>query len=105
MSAKSEPVIWEKRVLRSMESGRGMVRVPASTSAMVKREVGGFGDGPDDGVGLAGGDEALGGGGESLGHAEGEAEVVGEGEARLGAEECAGDGIEDGGVDEAFAGA
>ena len=40
-------------------------------------------------------------GGEALGHADGEAEIEREREARAGAVESAGDGIEDGGVDEA----
>ncbi len=66
---------------------------------------GGFAEGPEEGVVLSGGGEALRGGGETLGHAEGEGEVDGEREAWAGAEEGAGDGIEDCGVDEAFAGA
>ena len=64
---------------------------------------GGLGDRPDEGVVLTDGGVALGGGGEALGHAGGEGEVDGEREARARAEEGAGDGVEDGGVDEAFA--
>jgi hypothetical protein len=41
--------------------------------------------------------------GQTLRHAEGEAEVDGEGEARARAEECAGDGIKNCRVDESFA--
>ena len=52
---------------------------------------------------LSGGGEALRDGCEALGHAEGEADVDGEREARARAEEGARDGVEDGGVDEAFA--
>ena len=66
---------------------------------------GGFGDGPEESVVLAAGGELLRGGGEALGHAEREAEVDGEGEARARGVKGAGDGVEDGGVDEAFAGA
>lgn len=44
-------------------------------------------------------------GGETVGHAEGEAKVDRQGEAWTRAEEGAGDGIEDSGVDEAFTGA
>ena len=64
---------------------------------------GGFAEGPEEGVVLSGGGEALRGGREALCHAEGEAEIDGEREARARAEERAGDGVEDGGVDEAFA--
>ena len=64
---------------------------------------GGFAERPEEGVVLAGGGEALRGGGEALGHAEGEADVDGERKARARAEEGARDGVEDRGVDEAFA--
>ena len=74
------------------------------TSAMRAVGGGGFAERPDESVVLAGGGEALRGGGEALGHADGEAEVDGEGKAGARAEEGAGDGVEDGGVDETFAG-
>jgi hypothetical protein len=61
------------------------------------------GDGPDEGIVLIAGGESLGVSGEALGHAEGEAEIDGEGEAGARGEESSGDGVEDGGVDEAFA--
>ncbi len=64
---------------------------------------GGFVDRPDEHVVLTGGGEALRRGGETLGHAQRQAEVDGERVSGAGAEEGAGDGIEDGGVDEAFA--
>ena len=66
---------------------------------------GGLGDGPEEGVVLVGGGKALGGHGEALCHAGREAEVDGDGEAGRGAEEGACDRVEDGGVEEAFAGA
>ena len=70
-------------------------------------EVGGcgFGDGPENGFVVSGGEGALCGVGEALGHAEGETEIDGEREAGSCAVEGTGDGVEDGGVDEAFAGA
>ena len=70
-------------------------------------EVGGsgFGERPEEGVILRGGGEALCRGGQTASHAEGEAEVDGERKAGPRAEEGAGDGVEDCGVDEAFAGA
>jgi hypothetical protein len=59
---------------------------------------------PEEGVVLSGGGEALGGGCETPCHAEREAEVDCQREAGAGAEKGAGDGIEDRGVDQAFAG-
>ena len=62
-----------------------------------------FAEGPKESVVLSGGGEALRDGCKALGHAEGEADVDGQREAGARAEEGASDGIEDGGVDEAFA--
>ena len=64
---------------------------------------GGLAEGPEEGVVLSGGGGALRASGEALGHAQGEGDVDGEREARASAEEGAGDGIEDCGVDQAFA--
>ena len=61
--------------------------------------------GPEDRIVLTGGGEALRYGGKALGHAKGEADIDGERITGAGVEEGAGDGVEDGGVDEAFAGA
>lgn len=66
---------------------------------------GGLGDGPDEGIVLSGCGKSLRYGSETLCHAQGESKVDGEGEARAHAEEGTGDGVEDSGVDEAFAGA
>jgi hypothetical protein len=49
--------------------------------------------------------QALGGRGKALGHAGGERSFGGEGEADVGAEEGTGEWVEDGGGDQAFAGA
>ena len=64
---------------------------------------GSFGYGPDERGGLAGGGVLQRARGEALGHPGGEREVDGEWITRAGSEESAGDGIEDGGVDQAVA--
>ena len=102
-SAKREPAIWARS---AVEVGSDGLREGAGADVDFGDGVvgdGGFAERPEEGVVLSGGGEALRGGGETLCHAEGEAEVDGEGEAGARAEEGAGDGIENRGVDEAFA--
>ena len=66
---------------------------------------GGFAERPDDRVVLSDGGEALRRGCETFCHPDGEAEIDREGISGAGAEEGARDGVQDRGVDEAFAGA
>ena len=66
---------------------------------------GGFVERPEERVILSGGGKALRCGGEAFGHAKGEPDIDCEREARASAEESASDGVEDGGIDQAFAGA
>ena len=90
-----------------VEIGGGWLRQDAGADAdFGDGEVsgGGFAEGPEEAVVLSGGGESLRDGREALCHTEGEADVDGEREARARAEESAGDGVEDGGVREAFAG-
>ena len=65
----------------------------------------GFGDRPEEGGALIERDEALGGGGEALGEADGDSGVDGEGEVDVCAEEGAGEWVEKSGVDEGGVGA
>jgi hypothetical protein len=94
--------LGEERV----EIGNNGLRQSARADGNLRDAVvdgGGFAEGPEESFVLSDGGEALRGGGEALCHAEGEADVDGERKAGARAAEGAGDGVEDGGVDEAFA--